>query len=50
MLRPTLQSRSRFQAIGPAALFLAAPASAIDYEQLMKLKKDFEVVRNMIRK
>ena len=33
-----------------AASFLVTPASAFDYEQLMKLKKDFEVVRDIIRK
>ena len=33
-----------------AGIALVTPASAFDYEQLMKLKKDFEVVRDIIRK
>ncbi len=33
-----------------ATTVLVTPASAFDYEQLMKLKKDFEVVRDLIRK
>lgn len=33
-----------------AAMVLATPASALDYEQLMKLKKQFEVVRDLVRK
>ncbi|MBL8379044.1 MAG: hypothetical protein JNM79_14340 [Burkholderiales bacterium] len=33
-----------------AALGVAAPAVAFDYEELMKLKRQFEVVRDLIRK
>lgn len=33
-----------------AATLLASPASALDYEQLMKLKQQFEVVRDLVRK
>ena len=40
----------RFVAALLAASVLVTPASAFDYDQLMKLKKDFEVVRDIIRK
>ena len=40
----------RFVAALLAAIALVTPASGFDYEQLMKLKRDFEVVRDMIRK
>ncbi len=33
-----------------AATLLASPASALDYEQLMKLKEQFEIVRDLVRK
>ena len=33
-----------------AALLLSSPAAAIDYEALMQLKKQFEVVRDLVRK
>ncbi|MFN0163260.1 MAG: hypothetical protein ACKVQQ_18695 [Burkholderiales bacterium] len=33
-----------------AALGLATPSSAFDYEELMKLKRQFEVVRDLVRK
>lgn len=47
-----MASRTVFRVIAAcvAASALVTPASALDYEQLMKLKKDFEVVRDLIRK
>jgi len=38
--------------VGPlvAVTFVASPANALDYEQLMKLKQQFEVVRDLVRK
>ena len=33
-----------------AVTFVASPANALDYEQLMKLKQQFEVVRDLVRK
>ena len=50
MPRFTLPSIHRVIATLLAASLLAAPAMAFDYEQLMKLKKEFEVVRDMVRK
>ena len=50
MVRINPRAFFRFVAALLAASFLVTPASAFDYEQLMKLKKDFEVVRDIIRK
>ena len=50
MYRMTPIAVFRFVAALFAAMVMVTPASALDYEQLMKLKKEFEVVRDIIRK
>ena len=50
MVHMTTRAIFRVVAALLAATVLVAPTSAFDYEQLMKLKKDFEVVRDLIRK
>lgn len=50
MYRVTPLAITRLVAMSLAAIVLVTPAMAFDYEQLMKLKKEFKVVRDLLRK